>query len=258
MPSNNVIEQLIALGFRSPATNLKALLEQATKQRLSPLQTCESLADLERREREQRNLLARTRSATLGRFKPLDKFDWNHPRKIDRALYTQLLELEFIPQAHNVLFRGQSGTGKTMLAQNLGLAALQHGYSIRFTTLAAAIADLLKQESLPALERKLKRYTAPALLILDEIGYLPCDSRSADLFYNIISRRHELKSTVITTNLSFKQWGTIFTGAACVSALIDRLVQHCHILDIDADSWRDKEAKEFQNKKPTAAKPKTK
>jgi DNA replication protein DnaC len=75
-------------------------------------------------------------------------------------------------------------------------------------------------------------------LIIDKLGYLPCDSRSADLLYNIISRRHESKSTVITTNLAYKQWGAVFPGAACVVALVDRFAEHCHVIDIDADSWR--------------------
>jgi DNA replication protein DnaC len=130
--------------------------------------------------------------------------------------------------------------GKTTLAQNLGLAALERGYSVRFTTLAAALADLLKQESLPAFERRLRRYVHPDLLIIDELGYVPCDSRSADLLYNIISRRHERRSTVITTNLPFKQWNTVFPGAACVIALVDRFVENCHVLDIEAESWRQK------------------
>jgi DNA replication protein DnaC len=243
--TDGVVEGLRSLGFRSKPEALKALLEQATKHRLSPVQTCEKLVALERTERDARNLTARSRAATLGTFKPLDQFDWSHPKKIDRALYEHLLTMDFIPQAHNVLLRGASGIGKTMLAQNLGLTALQHGYTVRFTTLAAALADLLKQESLPALERRLKRYTLPSLLILDEIGYVPCDSRSADLLYNIISRRHENRSTVITTNLAFKRWGTVFPGAACVAALVDRFVQHCHVMDIDAESWREKESRDF-------------
>ena len=143
-------------------------------------------------------------------------------------------------RGENVLLRGQSGVGKTMLAKNLGHAALLAGKTVRFTTLAAALADLLQQESLPAFERRLKRYTRPALLILDELGYLPCDSRAADILYNIISRRHEQRSTIISTNLGFKQWGTVFPGAACVVALVDRFAQHCHKVDIDADSWRDR------------------
>ncbi len=184
--------------------------------------------------------LTHTRAAYLGAFKPIDRFDWAHPRKIDRELIERLATLDFIGRGENVLLRGQSGVGKTMLAKNLGHAALLAGKTVRFTTLAAALADLLQQESLPAFERRLKRYTRPALLILDELGYLPCDSRAADILFNIISRRHEHRSTVISTNLAFKQWGTVFPGAACVVALVDRFAQHCHKVDIDADSWRDR------------------
>lgn len=141
-----------------------------------------------------------------------------------------------------------------MLGQNLGLAALNNGHTVRFSTLAAALGDLLKQESLPALERRIKRYTSPSLLIIDELGYLPCDSRSADLLYNIISRRHENRSTVITTNLPFKRWGTVFPGAACVAALVDRFVQHCHVLDIEGESWREKESRTFSPPRPPSPK----
>jgi len=104
------------------------------------------------------------------------------------------------------------------------------------------LADLLRQESLPATERRLKRYAAPDVLVLDEIGYVPQDNRSADLLYNLISRRHEHKSTIITTNLAFKQWNQVFPSAACVAALVDRFAQHCYVLDIDGDSWRQKSA----------------
>ena len=239
MPANDVIDSLRKLGMRASREALRALLEQATKRRASPVELCESLVALERRERDARNLARRQRQATLGKFKPLDAFDWNHPRAIDRGLYEQLLGLDFVAGGDNVLFRGQSGVAKTMLAQNLGQAALTQGHSVRFCTLADALADLLKQESVPALERRLRRYTGPDILILDELGYLPCDSRSADLLYNIIARRHEKRATVITTNLAFKQWGSVFPGAACVVALVDRFAQHCHRVDIDAESWRD-------------------
>jgi DNA replication protein DnaC len=244
MPNDDAVHNLRGLGFRASPEILHALIQHATKTRASPIQTCEQLVAVERRERDACNLARRTRRATLGPFATLDLFDWNHPRSIDRDLYQQLLALDFVEHGHNILFRGQSGVGKTTLAQNLALTALQKGYTVRFTTLAGALADLLKQESLPALDRRLRRYTNPQLLVIDELGYLPCDSRSADLLYNIITRRHLQRSTIISTNLAFKQWGTVFPGAACVAALVDRFVQHCHVLDIDADSWRQKKSLE--------------
>jgi DNA replication protein DnaC len=236
---DDALAALAAIGFRAGRDALGAFLTHAHKSRLGPTQTVEQLVALEQRAREATNLARRARAAYLGSFKPVDRFDWNHPRSVDRARIERLMSLDFVARGENVLFRGQSGVGKTMLAKNLGQAALAAGYSVRFSSLAAALADLLQQESIPAFERRLKRYLRPDLLLLDELGYLPCDSRAADILYNIVSRRHDdRRSIVITTNLAFKQWGTVFPGAACVIALVDRFNEDCHRVDIDADSWR--------------------
>jgi DNA replication protein DnaC len=126
------------------------------------------LTVLEKRERDARNLDTRTKAATLGPIKPLDRFDWTHPRSIDRELFEELHEsLGFLERGENVLLRGQAGVGKSTLAKHLGLAALAKGHTVRFTTLAAALADLLRRESIPAIERQLRRYTNPDLLIID-------------------------------------------------------------------------------------------
>lgn len=256
--TTDLFEVLRQIDLRIDRDAIDALLRHAEKSRLSHAQLLEQLALLELRERERRNLVRRTRDATLEKFKALDAFDWSHPRKIDRSLYEQLHEtLDFLQRGDNVLLRGQAGVGKTTLAKNLAQQALTKGYSVRFRTLPAALADLMRQESLPATERRLKRYTQPDLLILDELGYVPCDARAADLLFHIISRRHEQRSVVITTNLAFKQWPTVFGDAPCLSALVDRFAQHCHVLDIDADSWRDKDRQDRQRKrspKPDKAK----
>lgn len=239
----DLVELLRKIGLRASRDAIEAWLTHVAKAKASPAQTLEQLCTLEQREREARNLARRAKMATLGTPKSLDRFDWNHPRAVDRELYEQLhSSLDFVRRGENILLRGQAGVGKTTLAQNLGLRALERGYTVRFCTLPAALADLLKQESIPATERRLRRYTSPDLLVLDELGYVPCDSRAADLLFNIVSRRHESKSIVITTNLAFKQWGSVFHDASCLGALVDRFAQHCHVLDIDADSWRHKES----------------
>ncbi len=248
---NDPADALRALGFRASAEALRALIAHATKSKLSPAQVCLELSALEKRERDARNMVARTKAATLGPVKPLDRFDWTHPRTIDRELFEEMHEtLGFLDRGENVLLRGQAGVGKSTLAKHLGLAALAKGHTVRFTTLAAALADLLRHETIPAIERRLRRYTTPDLLIIDELGYVPCDSDAADLLFRIVSKRHESHAVVITTNLAYKQWGTVFGDAPCLGALVDRFAQHCNVLDIDADSWRDKERLEKKGRPP--------
>jgi len=249
---SDLFDSLTKLGLRISHEALQALLTHAAKSKLSHAQLLEQLCAIEQRERDARNLARRQKTAAIGSTAPLDSFDWNHPRSIDRHLYDELLSLDFLRRGQNILFRGQAGIGKSTLAQNLGIRALEQGYTVRFATVPTALADLLRQESLPATERRLRRYTSPDLLILDELGYVPCDSRAADMLFHIVSRRHERRSIIITTNLAYKQWASVFHDASCIGALVDRFAQHCHTVDIDADSWRDKHSlKRSSPRKPT-------
>lgn len=236
-----LLERLRALGLRLSIEALRTLVRDLHRDRATPTQTLERIFEAERRTRDANNLARRTHVAMVGTPKALDQFDWSFPRTIDRALYESLHTMDFCSKGDNALFRGGAGTGKTMLAQHLALSALSQGLTVRFATLSTLLSDLLRQESTPALERRLKRYTLPSLLAIDEIGYVPYEPRAADLFFTIITRRHEAsRSTVMTTNLAYKQWPTVFPNATCLVPLVDRFNERCHVMDIDGDSWRAK------------------
>jgi len=205
----------------------------------------------EEEERQRRSLLRRIQGARLGRFKPIADFDWNWPRLIDRAMIEELFTLAFLGQAMNAVILGPNGVGKTTIARNLAHQALLRGHTVLCTTASEMLNDLVSQDGPAALSRRLRHYEKPALLCLDEVGYLSYDSRHADLLFEVVNRRHEQKSIVVTTNRPFAEWGEVFPNAACVVALVDRLIHRAEIIRIDADSWRLKEAKERESARTT-------
>ena len=212
------------------------------------------LVDYEQAERQRRSLDRRLRGARLGAFKPLCDFDWQWPKKIDRLAIEELTALEFLPEAANVVLIGPNGTGKTMIAQHLAHAALLAGHRVRFTTASAMLNDLAAQDSAAALQRRLRHYCRPALLAIDELGYLSYDARYADLLFEVVTRRYHQRSTIITTNKPFSEWNQVFPNAACVVTIIDRLVHKAEILTIEGDSYRLKEARERAAQKTRARK----
>ena len=147
-------------------------------------------------------------------------------------------------EAGNLVIAGPNGVGKTTIAHNVGYQALMNGHTVLRTTASEMLNDLAAQESSLALGRRLRRYCNPSLLIIDELGYLSYDTRYGDLLFEVVSRRHETRSTVLTTNKAFSEWGQVFSNASCVSALIDRLVHRAEIVKIDGKSYREKEALE--------------
>lgn len=199
---------------------------------------------VEEGERDRRSLERRIRGARLGAFKTMADFDWEWPEKIDRDQVEDLLQLGFLDDATNVVLLGPSGIGKTMIAQNLGSQALQHGHTVLRVTTSEMLNDLAAQDSSAALTRRLRRYCKPRLLLLDEVGYLSYDGRYGDLLFEVVSRRHLQRSTVLTTNKAFSEWTQVFAAASCVSALVDRIVHRAEIVKIDGDSYRQKEAME--------------
>jgi DNA replication protein DnaC len=183
------------------------------------------------------------------RFKPMADWEWEWPKTIHRPTVERVLTLDFLAQRENVIVVAQNGLGKTMIAKNLVHEAILAGHSARFLTAADLILDLTRQETARALQHRLRSYLRPSLLAIDEVGYLAYDAHAADLLFQVVSRRYEQKSIVITTNLPFKQWDTVFPNAACAVALIDRLTHHAEIISIDGESYRKREAEQAQKRK---------
>ncbi len=205
-PSDDLASQLNHLGLLLTAQSLDDLLARAETK------------DLARRSLERRRAQAR-----LGRFKPLADFDWHWPKKIDRPLIERAFTLEFLAEARNLILIGAHGLGKTMITKNIAPTAILAGHSVLCRTVSDLLADL--DGDSPGLRRpKFRFYARPALLCLDEVGYLTYDPPAADLLYEVINRRYERNSLILTTNRAFKDWNTVFPNATCIATLLDPLM----------------------------------
>jgi DNA replication protein DnaC len=231
-------------GLRKRAADLRMHGVLAHWSELNDADWLPSLIDWEEQARAQRSLERRLSGARIGRFKALADFDWAWPKQCDRAAIEALMTLEFMAQSVNVVLRGNNGVGKSMLAKNVAHQALVQGYTVRFTTAGEMLGELAAMDSDAALRRRLRHYVNPDLLVIDEIGCLSYSNRHADLLFELVNRRYESKSTIVTTNKAFADWGEVFPNAACVVSLIDRLVHHSEVIGIEGESYRLKEAQE--------------
>jgi DNA replication protein DnaC len=180
------------------------LIARATRSRWSPVQLLEALVTAELDDRARRSIERRLKRARLGRFKSIADWEWDWPKTLHRPALERALGLDFVTRGENVILVGAQGLGKTILAKNIVHQAVLAGHSALFTTASELLLDLNGQETARALERRLRHYARPALVVIDEIGYLAYDAHAADLLFQVVSRRYEQKSIIVTTNLAFK------------------------------------------------------
>ncbi len=220
---------------------LEALLQEAASRELPYAEFLEQVLGEEVAAKASKNIAMRTAMARFPFVKPLETFDFGYQPSIDRKQLQQLATCHYIEHGDNVIVLGPPGVGKTHLAVSLGLKAIEAGYRVLFTTAAHLIAVLTKAHAEGRLDEKLKVYTTPRLLIIDEIGYLPIDRLGANLFFQLISRRYERGPMILTSNQSFGAWGEVFGDRVIATAILDRLLHHAVTLNIRGNSYRLKE-----------------
>ena len=218
------------------------LAKEAATAHWGHVQYLAGLVEGEALERRQRSIQRRIRQARFPVVKTLEPFQWTWPQKINRLQVQNLFRLRFIEDKANVIFLGGVGLGKTHLATALGYAACQKGHSVLFATAVDLINTLAAAQRAGRLKPALGRYLRPAVLVLDELGYLPIDKTGADLLFQIISQRYERGSIVMTSNRVFKKWPEIFNNdSTLTSALLDRLLHHAETVLIEGKSYRMKD-----------------
>ena len=196
------------------------------------------LAELELIERERRMVERRIKEAKFPAVKSLDSFDYLTLPSLNKALVMELARSEYVARRENIIAVGNSGTGKTHIAIGLGLAACQKGLSVGFTTAAAMVHELIEARDEKRLLRQQRQFANYKLLIIDELGYVPLSQTGAELLFEVFSQRYERGATIVTSNLPFDEWTSVFGSERLTGALLDRLTHHVHILEMNGESYR--------------------
>jgi DNA replication protein DnaC len=220
------------------ATQAARLAEQAAKEKQSPLSFLEALLSAEVEEREQNAVARRIKEAHFPKVKTLDEFNFQEAQHLPVTLIRHLAEGGYIGKTEPVLFLGDTGTGKTHLAIALGVAACRQRKRVRFTTAAEMVNELVEARHNNELSRVTARWTRYEVLVVDEMGYVALAEAGAEMLFQVIAGRAEKAAVVITTNLPFTEWTSVFPNARLCKAMVDRLTDRAHIIDTGDESYR--------------------
>jgi DNA replication protein DnaC len=229
---------LQGLGLKAVEARLEGLLEQAAKQEPSYADFLDELLACEVDARRSRYLRARLQLAHLPFIKNFEQFEFGFQPSIDERQIRELRTLRFVHEASNVIFLGPPGVGKTHLSVALAEAAIQAGFGAYFMTAHDLVHDLGRAYRESRLDRRMRVYLAPKVLIIDEMGYLPLDELGATIFFQLVSARYERGSIILTSNKSYGDWGSIFGDPIIATAILDRLLHHSTTINIRGESYR--------------------
>ena len=225
--------------------NVQSVMKNAAEKKLTAGDAIGCLVDGELQARAMKATERRLRSARIPIRKSLADFNWGWPKSIDQDLVRELFRLDFIKNKRNAVFCGSVGLGKTHLLQALAVEACNKNFKVLFTLAIDMVNSLQAAATAGRLETALKRYITPQLLAIDEIGYLPIERAGSDLFFQVISKRHENSSTIISTNKAYKDWATTFANdSAITSAILDRLTERCSTVLITGSSYRMRDSRD--------------
>lgn len=226
------------LGLPHLADSIDQLADRASADKMGYLEFLDLVLEEELGVREARRFRTALRASKLPHHKTLDEFDFTFQPDLDVRKVKDLATLSFVENHANVALLGPPGVGKTHLAVALAVAACRAGYSIYFTSLDDMVRQLAAAEAAGTLARKMHTYTRPAVLVLDEVGYLPLDRKAANLVFQLVSKRYEKGAILLTSNKTFGEWGDVFADDVLATAILDRLLHHCDVIPINGPSYR--------------------